>query len=72
VRDVRVTHSEPSAYVKSAFAALIDLLTCVTVQPLFLSALKWDFMSARLMLRMSRSPSVRGEVNFPGDAVAKI
>ena len=48
-----VTYSKSNAYVKIAFAALIDLLTCETVQPLFRRALKWAFMSARLMLRMS-------------------
>jgi hypothetical protein len=43
--------------VKIAFAALIDLLTCDTVLPLFRSALKCAFMLERLMFRMSRGPS---------------
>ena len=32
---LEVTYSESKAYVKTAFAALIDLLTCETVHPFF-------------------------------------
>jgi len=32
---LELTYSESKAYVKTAFAALIDLLTCETVHPLF-------------------------------------
>ena len=51
------TYSESNAYVKIDLATLIALLTCETVQPLVLKALKCAFMSARLMLRTLRGAS---------------
>jgi hypothetical protein len=63
LHDVRRDVLQIERVVKSAFAALIDLLTCETVQPPFRSALKCAFMSARLMLRMSRGPS-GGSLSF--------
>jgi hypothetical protein len=51
------TYSESKAYVKIDLVTLTALLTCETVKPIFRSALKCAFMSARLMLRTLRGPS---------------